>query len=86
MDDYSRFTWILFLPSKNKTSFEFSKFAKCVQNKKGCIIVKIRSDNGGEFLNKSFIHFCNFHGLEHNFYASRTLQQNGVVECKNRSI
>ena len=79
VDDYSRFTWIIFLASKNKTFIEFLKFAKCIQNKKGYTIIKIISDNGSEILNESFIEFCNVHGLEHNFSASRTLQQNGVV-------
>ena len=86
VDDYSRFTWTLFLASKNDTFPEFSKFAKRVQSEKDYTIVKIRSNNGGKFLNKRFIEFCVFHGLEHNFSASRTPQQNGVVERKNRSI
>ena len=86
MDDYSRFTWIIFLASKNKTFSEFFKFAKYVQNKKGYTIVKIRSDNGGEFSNKIFIKFYDFHSLEHNFSASITPQQNSVVGRKNRSI
>ena len=86
MDDYSRFTWIIFLAFKNKTFIKFSKFVKRIKNKKGYTIVKIRTDNGGEFSNESFIEFCNVHGLEHNFSASRTPQQNGIVEHKNRSI
>ena len=49
VDDYSRFTWPIFLASKNKTFIEFLKFAKRVQNEKGYAIVKIRSDNGDEF-------------------------------------
>ena len=48
--------------------------------------MKIRSDNSGEFSNESFIQFCDFYGLEHNFSTSRTPQQNGIVERKNRSI
>ena len=72
VDDYSRFTWVLFLASKNETHLKFSKFAKGVQNEKGYTIVNIRTDNGGEFSNEKFIKFCDFHGLEHNFSASRT--------------
>ena len=30
--------------------------------------------------------FCNNLGIEHQFSSPRTLQQNGVVERKNRSI
>ena len=86
VDNYLRFTWNIFLASKNKTFIELSKFAKCVQNKKGYTIVKIRYHNGGKFSNESFIKFYNDNGLEHSFSASRTPQQNGVVERKNRYI
>ena len=30
--------------------------------------------------------FCNEHGYDHNFFAPRTPQQNGVVERKNRTL
>ena len=82
VDDYSRFTWTIFLAFKNKTFIEFSRFVKCIQNKKGYTIIKIRSDNGGEFSNESFLKFYNDNGLEHSFSTSRTPQQNGVVERK----
>ena len=77
VDDYSRYTLTIFLASKNKTFIEFLKFAKGAQNVKGYTIVKIRSDNGDEFLNESVIKFCNVHGLEHSFSTSRTPQPNG---------
>jgi len=48
--------------------------------------VSIRSDHGGEFQNEKFEHFCEKHGINHNFSAPRTPQQNGVVERKNRSL
>jgi len=48
--------------------------------------VSIRSDHGGEFQNERSEHFCEKHGIKHNFFAPRTLQQNGVVERKNRSL
>ena len=54
--------------------------------KKNTSIVSIRSDHGGEFENQDFEEFCNNFGIEHNFSAPRTPQQNGVVERKNRSL
>ena len=30
--------------------------------------------------------YCNEHGIDHNFLAPRTLQQNGVVERKNKTL
>jgi len=43
-------------------------------------------DHGGEFQKEKFEHFCEKHGIKHNFSAPRTPQQNGVVERKNRSL
>jgi transposase InsO family protein len=46
----------------------------------------IRSDNGTEFKNSSFEHFCAEKGIEHQFASPRVPQQNGVVERKNRTL
>ncbi|KAJ9545061.1 hypothetical protein OSB04_024768 [Centaurea solstitialis] len=46
----------------------------------------IRSDNGTEFKNSTIEEYLNSVGITHNFSASRTPQQNGVVERKNRTI
>jgi len=40
----------------------------------------------GEFQNKIFSCFCEKLGIFHNFFVPKTLQQNGVVEGKNRSL
>ncbi|KAK2390489.1 putative mitochondrial protein [Trifolium repens] len=86
VDDYSRFCWTLFLSSKSDTLSAFKQFAKMIQNKLDLKIISIRSDHGGEFENNNFDKFCSKHGIEHNFSAPRTPQQNGVVERKNRIL
>jgi len=86
VDDYSRFTWTLFPAHKRFTFHAFKKLAKIIQNKKNLNIASIRSDNGGKYENKDFELFCDENGIEHNFSAPRTPQQNGVVERKNRSL
>ncbi|KAH9762390.1 hypothetical protein KPL70_000794 [Citrus sinensis] len=86
VDDYSRYTWVLFLANKDDAIDAFRIFCKKVQNEKGYSITCIRSDHGGEFENHAFENFCNDFGIEHQFSSPRTLQQNGVVERKNRSI
>jgi len=86
VDDFSRFTWVIFLRHKNEAFNEFCDFCKRIQNLKSTNIVTIRSDNGGEFKNDSFLEFCNLNGITHNFSVPRTPQQNGVVERKNRTI
>ncbi|XP_062104243.1 uncharacterized protein LOC133815415 [Humulus lupulus] len=86
VDDFSRFTWVIFLKLKNDVLENLVKFCKSVQNEKGYSITSIRSDHGGEFDNDALELFCDEHGFNHNFSAPRTPQQNGVVERKNRTI
>ena len=85
-DDYSRYTWVLFLSNKDDAFDAFKVFCKKVQNEKGCSISCIRSDHGGEFEKYAFENFCNDFGIEHQFSSPRTPQQNRLVERKNRSI
>ena len=84
--DYSRFIWTLFLVSKYETFEKFVAFLKKVEKRVGHSLVYLRSDHGIEFENSYFIDFCSEHGVEHNFSAPRTPQQNGVVERKNRTL
>lgn len=49
-------------------------------------IGNIRSDRGGEFINKLFNNFCGQEGIRHQLLALRTPKQNGVIEKKNRSL
>jgi len=86
VDDYSRFTWTLFISSKDETYHVFKNFAKVVQNEKNSNIMSIKSDHDREFQNEKFNRFYSKLGIKHNFSAPRTPQQNGVVERKNRSL
>ena len=86
VDDYSRYTWTLFLESKSDAFSAFKKLARRLQNTKNNNIGSIRSDHGGEFQNEKFSKFCEKLGILHNFSAPRTPQQNGVVERKNRFL
>ena len=85
VDDFSRYTWALFLSKKNEVFYKFSKFCNKVQNEKCFLITCIRSDHEKEFENVDFENFCNEQEIDHNFSAPIT-QQNWVVERKNRTI
>jgi len=58
VDDFSRFTWTLFLAAKKETFYAFKKLTNVLENEKGSKIVSLRSDHGGEFQNEKFEHFC----------------------------
>ena len=74
VDDYSRFTWILFLAHKTETFSTFVQNFKKVSNEKGTTIISIRSDHGSEFNNSLFENFCNENGIKHDFSAPRIPQ------------
>ncbi|GJS25276.1 retrovirus-related pol polyprotein from transposon TNT 1-94 [Tanacetum coccineum] len=87
VDDYSRYTWTIFLKNKTEAFDQFEIFSKKIQNQLGCTIVLIRTDHDREFDNEvQFGEFCNSNGITHNFSAPRTPQSNGVVEKKNRTL
>jgi len=86
VDDYSIFTWTLFIVTKDHAFTTFKQLAKVLQNKNNCNISVIKYDHGREFQNDRFERFCNKHGIQHNFPAPRSPRQNGVVERKYRSL
>ena len=51
VDDFSRYTCVLFLKHKDEA---FEKFCNLVQNEKESNIISVISDHGGEFENLSF--------------------------------
>ncbi|XP_075098043.1 uncharacterized protein LOC142175357 [Nicotiana tabacum] len=62
VDDYSRFTWTLFLRTKDETFEVFVSFVKKIQVKMGNDVACIRSDHGTEFDNAKFDEFCTENG------------------------
>ncbi|KAK1684971.1 hypothetical protein QYE76_045819 [Lolium multiflorum] len=86
VDDYSRYSWVFLLKSKDETHREFITFTKKAQRMYESEIKAIRTDNGTEFKNYTMQEFVDDEGIKHEFSAPYTPQQNGVVERKNRTI
>ena len=70
--NYSRWTWVKFLRSKDHSYDVFSSFCTQIQSEQETKILKIRS--GGEFENEPFEAFCEKHGILHEFSSPRTPQ------------
>ncbi|GJW99509.1 putative ribonuclease H-like domain-containing protein [Tanacetum coccineum] len=85
-DDYSRFSWVFFLTTKDETSEILKNFIKEVENLVDKKVKIIRSDNGTEFKNKVMDEFCREKGIKREYSVARTPQQNGVAERKNRTL
>ncbi|KAJ9544769.1 hypothetical protein OSB04_024476 [Centaurea solstitialis] len=86
VDDFSRYTWVNFLRSKDGASDIIISFIRNVQVRLQLPVQVIRTDNGTEFKNRKLDSFLDSVGITHTFSAARTPQQNGVVERKNRTL
>ncbi|GJR08210.1 retrovirus-related pol polyprotein from transposon TNT 1-94 [Tanacetum coccineum] len=86
VDDYSRYTWTLFLRSKDETPEVLKDFLTMIQRNLQALVISVRTDRGTEFLNKTLNAFFKEEGIEHQTSTPRTPEQNGVVERRNRTL
>ncbi|GJT47298.1 retrovirus-related pol polyprotein from transposon TNT 1-94 [Tanacetum coccineum] len=86
VDDYSRFTWVKFLASKDEAPDFIIKFMKMIQVRLNATVRNICTDNGTEFVNQTLSSYYESVGISHQTLVARTPQQNGVVERRNRTL
>ncbi|GJS04221.1 putative ribonuclease H-like domain-containing protein [Tanacetum coccineum] len=85
-DNYSRFSWVFFLATKDETSGILKTFITGIENQINHKVKIIRCDNGTEFKNNDMNQFCGMKGIKREFSVARTPQQNRVAERKNRTL
>ncbi|GJS57087.1 retrovirus-related pol polyprotein from transposon TNT 1-94 [Tanacetum coccineum] len=86
VDDYSRFTWVKFLRSKDEVPEFVIKFIKMIQVRLNATVQNIRIDNGSEFVNQTLRAYYKDSGISHQTLVARTPQQNGIVERRNQAV
>ncbi|GJX80204.1 retrovirus-related pol polyprotein from transposon TNT 1-94 [Tanacetum coccineum] len=86
VDDYSRFTWVKCLRSKDEAPDFIIKFLKMIQVRLKAPVQRIRIDNGTEFVNQSLREYYEKVSISHETSVACSPQQNGVVERCNRTL
>ncbi|GKB32595.1 retrovirus-related pol polyprotein from transposon TNT 1-94 [Tanacetum coccineum] len=86
MDNYTHFTWVKFLASKDEAPDFIIKFIKMIQVRLNTHVRNIRTDNGTEFVNQTLRSYYESVGISHETSVERSPQQNGVVERQNRTL
>lgn len=87
VDDYSRFRYVFFLKKKSdlkEAYFEFERW--CKRKLPGTPIRKLRSDNGGEYIDGSFVQYLISQNTDYDRTIPDSPQQNGVAERSNRVL
>ncbi|GJV60624.1 retrovirus-related pol polyprotein from transposon TNT 1-94 [Tanacetum coccineum] len=72
--DYSRFTWVKFLRSKDEALDFIIKFLKMIQLRLKVPVRRIRTDNGTEFVNQTLCEYYEKVGISHETSVARSPQ------------
>nr|GEU37975.1 integrase, catalytic region, zinc finger, CCHC-type, peptidase aspartic, catalytic [Tanacetum cinerariifolium] len=86
VDDYSRFTWVKILRSKDEAPDAIIKCIKNIQVRLNATIRNVRTDNGAEFVNQTLREFYENVGTSHQISVARTPKQNYVVKRGNQTL
>ncbi|GKB22071.1 retrovirus-related pol polyprotein from transposon TNT 1-94 [Tanacetum coccineum] len=79
VDDYSRYTWVVFLRSKDEAPEEIKTFLKRITVLLQAPVIIVRTDNGSEFKNQVLQEYFKSVSISHQASSVRTPQQNGAV-------
>jgi hypothetical protein len=86
IDDFPKCTWVYFLKIKSEVFDKFLAYKALVENKFGHQIQKLRTENGGEYLNNNFTSYYTTQGIQMQHIVPYTPQQNGVAGRKNLTL
>nr|GEZ53998.1 retrovirus-related Pol polyprotein from transposon TNT 1-94 [Tanacetum cinerariifolium] len=84
VDDYSRYTWVHFLRSKDEAPKVIKTFLKRITVLLQSPVIIIRTDTA--FKNQVLQEYFDSVGISHQVSSVRTPQQNRVVKCRNRTL
>ena len=86
IDDFSRYSFVYFIKSKDEVFGKFREFVNLVENQTGFKVKAIRTDNGGEYNSKAMAEYCKEKGICHELTNPYCPEQNGIAERFNRTI
>lgn len=86
VDDYSRRVAVHFLTHKSEATDALTDYIRTAETQIARQVKRIRTDNGGEFVNDRLAHFLRHKGIIHEKTAPYSPAQNGIAERMNRTL
>nr|GEZ94429.1 zinc finger, CCHC-type [Tanacetum cinerariifolium] len=86
VDDCIRFMWAYFRTSKDQAFSTFKEFRQQIEMEMRMKLRMLRTNRGGEFTSNEFTKYCKENGIARQLTTPYSLQQNGVVERRNRTV
>ena len=85
-DDHSSYRFTFFMKDKKAVLSTFQTLYKLTKKETGRSMVKLRTDNGREFLSEDFQAYVQHKGIRHEITAPYSPEQNSVIERDNRTV
>ena len=85
-DDYSRYSWVYMLKTKNQVFDAFMDWKVKGENCCGKKLKRLRTDNGGEYMSNQFKSYLKNQGICHELTIPKNPEQNGNAESLNRTL
>ena len=86
VDHYTRYTFVRTLRDKSEATQELMYLINLQQNITKKKLLRLHTDNGGEFINKELEQFLLSNGTESTTTVAGTSEHNSIVERKNRTL
>ncbi|CAI7876157.1 unnamed protein product [Closterium sp. NIES-54] len=87
VDDWSRLMWAYLLKQKDHAASRIKEdWLPFVEKQAECVVKRIRTDRGGEFLGAEMTAWLKKQGIQRELTTAYTPQSNGVAERANRTI
>jgi transposase InsO family protein len=80
VDDYSRYMWVVLLPTKDGAPAAIKHVQAAAEQKSGKKLYALRTDRGGEFTVNHFNDYFTELGVQRQLTAPYSPPQNGVIE------
>lgn len=85
-DDYSAYRAVYFIKNKSDVKEKIKTFCNEIKTRFGSHVKELRSDGGGEYIDRDVRSFLNEAGIKHTVTIPYTPEQNGTAERENRII
>ncbi|GAK66588.1 uncharacterized protein PAN0_013c4811 [Moesziomyces antarcticus] len=86
IDDYSKYSTAYLMSHKSEVLDHLQDFKTTMEKQVGHQMKRLRSDNGGEYINRELEAFLKDEGIIHERTSPYAPEQNGVAERLNRTL
>ena len=86
VDDCTRYVTVKFLRTKGQAAEQLKAYVAYLERQYDFKLKVFRADNGGEYVSNDLVSWCESKGINLNYTAPYSPEQNGIAERMNRTL